>query len=73
MGAAWSCNLCILLEGVARWPDDYEGYGAIARTADVKHLACWAHARRGFVEAAKMQTKGKRGRADDAIELIGWL
>ncbi len=31
------------------------------------------HARRGFVEAAKVQAKGKHGRADESIELIGRL
>jgi hypothetical protein len=32
-----------------------------------------AHARRRFVEATRVQPKGKRGRADEAIELIGRL
>ena len=36
-------------------------------------LACLAHARRRFVEATRVQTKGKRGRADEAIHLIGRL
>lgn len=64
-----------LLEGWRGYlmTDGYEGYGAIARTPGVEHLACWAHARRGFVEAAKVQAKGKHGRADEAIELIARL
>lgn len=53
--------------------DGYEGYGAAARGTGVEHLACWAHARRGFVEAVKLQKKGKRTRADEAIEQIGML
>lgn len=53
--------------------DGYEGYNAVGRGDGVAHLVCWAHARRGFVEAAKIQGKGKRGRADEAIALIGKL
>ncbi|OVZ63777.1 transposase [Pigmentiphaga sp. NML030171] len=53
--------------------DGYEGYGAVARTPGVEHMACWAHARRRFVEAVKVQPSGKRGRADEAIALIGQL
>jgi len=64
-----------LLEGWRGYlmTDGYDGYNALARTEGVEHLACWAHARRGFVEAAKVQAKGKRGRADQAIEQIGQL
>jgi len=64
-----------LLEGWRGYlmTDGYDGYNALARTEGVEHLACWAHARRGFVEAAKVQPKGKRGRADQAIEQIGQL
>lgn len=53
--------------------DRYEGYNAVARGGQVEHLVCWAHVRRRFVEAARVQAKGKRGKADDAIELIGKL
>jgi transposase len=64
-----------LLEGWRGYlmTDGYEGYGALARTPGVEHLVCWAHARRGFVDAVKVQARGKRGRADEAIELIGRL
>lgn len=34
---------------------------------------CWAHARRKFVEAQKVQPKGKTGRADIALNLINKL
>lgn len=36
-------------------------------------MVCWAHVRRRFVEAARVQPKGKRGRADEAVSLIGKL
>jgi transposase len=64
-----------LLEGWRGYlmTDGYEGYGALARTPGVEHLVCWAHARRGCVDASKVQARGKRGRADEAIELIGRL
>ena len=35
--------------------------------------ASWAHVRRRFVEAARVQPKGKRGLADEAVKLIGAL
>ena len=53
--------------------DGYEGYNALVRAERIEHLACMAHARRGFVEAARVQPRGKRGRADQAIALIGKL
>ncbi len=53
--------------------DGYEGYGKIARSDGIEHLVCWAHVRRRFVEAARVQPKGKRGRADEAVNLIGKL
>lgn len=53
--------------------DGYEGYNAVGRGDGVEHLVCWAHARRGFVDAIKAQGKGKRSRADEAITLIGKL
>jgi len=33
-------------------------------------LGCWAHARRKFVDAQKLQPKGKTGKADQAIAFI---
>ena len=53
--------------------DGYDGYNKLARTEGIEHLVCWAHARRRFVEAVKVQPKGKRGRADEAVALIGKL
>ena len=53
--------------------DDYAGYNAVAAQAGVERLACWVHARRKFIEAQKVQPKGKTGRADVALNLINKL
>ncbi|WP_163029350.1 IS66 family transposase, partial [Pseudomonas viridiflava] len=52
---------------------DYAGYNAVGAQAGVERLGCWAHARRKFVEAQKVQPKGKTGRADIALNLINKL
>jgi hypothetical protein len=43
------------------------------RTDGIEQLICWAHVRRRFVEAVKVQPKGRRGLADEAVALIGKL
>ncbi len=53
--------------------DDYAGYNALGAQTGVERLGCWAHARRKFVEAQKVQPKGKTGRADIALNLINKL
>jgi transposase len=53
--------------------DGYDGYNAVSKTEGIERLACMAHVRRGFVDATKVQPKGKRGRADEAVALIGKL
>jgi len=53
--------------------DGYAGYNAVAKLPGIEHQACMAHARRGFVEAKRVQPKGKHGRADQAIEQIAQL
>lgn len=53
--------------------DDYAGYNALGAQAGVERLGCWAHARRKFVDAQKVQPKGKTGRADIALNLINKL
>lgn len=53
--------------------DDYAGYNAVAAQEGIERLACWAHARRKFVEAQKVQPKGKTDRADMALNLINKL
>lgn len=50
--------------------DDYAGYNALALQPGVERLACMAHARRKFVDAQKVQPKGKTGRADIALAMI---
>lgn len=50
--------------------DDYAGYSALGEQAGIERLGCRAHARRKFVEAQKVQPKGKTGRADIALNLI---
>jgi transposase len=64
-----------LLEGYQGYlmTDGYDGYNALAETDGIEHLACWAHVRRRFVDATRVQPKGKRGHADEAVALIGKL
>ena len=64
-----------LLEGYGGYlmTDDYAGYNALGAQSGVERLGCWAHARRKFVEAQKVQPKGKTGRADIALNLINKL
>lgn len=50
--------------------DGYEGYAQVARQNGLTHAGCWAHARRKFVSARKVQPKGKIGQADKALKLI---
>nr|WP_269745280.1 transposase [Pseudomonas synxantha] len=58
-----------LLDGYCGYlmTDDYAGYNALGARAGVERLGCWAHARRKFVEAQKVQ------RADIALKLISKL
>ena len=53
--------------------DGYEGYNKLVATEQITHLVCWAHVRRKFVEATRVQAKGKKGLADEAVALIGKL
>src|ERR1700731_3061033 len=64
-----------LLEGYQGYlmTDGYDGYNALAKAEGIEHLACLAPSRRRFVEATRVQPKGKRGGPDAAIELIGRL
>ena len=50
--------------------DDFASYNALGVQPGVEPMGCWAHARRKFVEAQKVQPKGKAGRADIALNLI---
>jgi hypothetical protein len=53
--------------------DDYAGYNALALQPGVERLACMAHARRKFVDAQKVQPKGKTGWVDIALTMISKL
>ncbi|MCV4096016.1 IS66 family transposase, partial [Pseudomonas aeruginosa] len=53
--------------------DDYAGYNAVAVQDGIERLGCWAHARRRFIDAQKVQPKGKVGRADMTLNLINKL
>lgn len=53
--------------------DDYAGYNALALQPGVEQLAHMTHARRKFVEAQKVQLKGKTERADVALTMISEL
>jgi hypothetical protein len=51
--------------------DCYKAYIALGKTENINHVACWAHARRYFVDVAK-STK-KEGLAHKVVRLIGKL
>ena len=40
--------------------DGYEPYNEVARTHDLVHLGCWAHARRYLIEAEQAIPKAQR-------------
>jgi len=71
-----------LLEGFSGYlqTDDYAGYHVVGSRNSVRHLGCWAHARRKFVEAQKANTgkgnrqkPGRTSKADMALNYIGKL
>jgi transposase len=39
--------------------DDYDGYEYLGRKKSIIHMACWAHARRKFVEVVKVRKKNQ--------------
>lgn len=51
--------------------DCYQAYVALGAQEHIHHVACWAHARRYFVDVAK--TSKKEGLAQQVITLIGKL
>lgn len=58
--------------------DDYVGYDQLVRQSSkqdepIVHLACMAHARRKFVEAARASAKGRCSHADVALALFARL
>ena len=50
--------------------DGYEWYQKACDDYRIKRLGCWAHARRKFMDAKKIQPKGKTGKADQALAFI---
>lgn len=53
--------------------DGYASYDEICRQETLVRLGCWAHARRKFVEAQRLQPKGKTGKPDQALAFISQL
>ena len=51
--------------------DGYAGYNAIGGKEGITHVACWAHARRRFVEA--FEASMRKGSAGEAIKMIGMM
>jgi transposase len=51
--------------------DCYQAYVTLGTQESIQHVACWAHARRYFVDVAK--TTKKQGLAHQVITLIGKL
>lgn len=43
--------------------DGYGGYEKVVKAEGLVHLGCWAHVRRKFEDALRVQGKGKTGRA----------
>lgn len=50
--------------------DAYKGYGPVIDQNDIIGIGCWAHARRKFDEAQKVQGKHKTGKAQFALNEI---
>jgi transposase len=48
--------------------DAYTGYDALYRTGRIRELGCWAHARRGFVEA--LPTDARAARMIDLVQQL---
>lgn len=51
--------------------DGYEAYDKVCSRSGVRHVGCWAHARRMFSDAKKASSKS--GSADEALALIAKL
>ena len=59
--------------------DAFSGYEGLSEKKGVRHVGCWAHARRYFVDVIKAKKKNRSKRvqpkslADEALEFIGCL
>jgi transposase len=60
-------------QGVALMTDGYAPYDAIAQRYGLVHLACWTHARRGFVKAEDAVPKAARTPDLVATRFIGLI
>ena len=56
--------------GTALMTDGYDPYDGVARHYGLLHLACWAHARRRFVEALAVLPKDQRTSKQPAAQFI---
>ncbi len=56
--------------GAALMTDGYDPYDGVARHYGLVHLACWAHARRRFVEALAVLPKERRTSTQPAAQFI---
>ena len=56
--------------GAALMTDGYDPYDGVARHYGLVHLACWAHARRRFVEALAVLPKEQRTSTQPAAQFI---
>ena len=51
--------------------DGYQGYNFLDRIEAIRHIGCWAHARRKFTDITKAQGKNRKaGAADIALRYI---
>lgn len=50
--------------------DGYTGYDFLDRRDGIRHMACWAHVRRKFMDVTKASSKKKKGQADKALSMI---
>jgi transposase len=59
--------------------DAFSGYEQLSRKKGIRHVGCWVHARRNFVDILKAKKKNRSQRiqpkslADEALEYIGRL
>ena len=53
-------------DGAVLLTDGYAAYAQYARTVELTHAQCWAHARRAFIEASQIEPQ----RAEQALAMI---
>jgi transposase len=59
--------------------DAFSGYDQLSSKKGIRHVGCWAHARRGFVNVTKAKKKNRskkphpKSLADEALEFVGDL